>query len=53
LLGDESPLVRGAAVWGLAQLTGREAFAALAAKASSHEEDETVREEWTQCATHA
>src|SRR6202041_3438541 len=32
LVTDESPLVRGAAVWALAQLMGPEAFAALAAK---------------------
>ena len=33
LLDDESPLVRGAAVWALSQLMAREAFEALAAKA--------------------
>ena len=32
LLDDESPLVRGAAVWALSQLMGPEAFAALAAR---------------------
>jgi epoxyqueuosine reductase len=46
LLDDESPLVRGAAVWALAQLTGREEFAALAAGAIGTEFDETVRVEW-------
>jgi len=51
LLDDESPLVRGAAVWALSQLIGQDAFAALAAKAPSGEADETVRAEWTHCAT--
>jgi epoxyqueuosine reductase len=46
LLDDESPLVRGAAVWALSQLT-REEFAARAAKALSAEPDETVRTEWS------
>ena len=45
LLDDESPLVRGAAVWALSQLT-REEFAARAAKALNAESDETVRGEW-------
>jgi epoxyqueuosine reductase len=51
LLGDESPLVRGAAVWALSQLTEQQAFAALAVRASSREIDETVRAEWRDCAT--
>ena len=46
LLGDASPLVRGAAVWALSQLLEREAFAALATHALVHEGDETVRQEW-------
>src|SRR5579883_1583563 len=46
LLGDASPLVRGAAVWALSQLLEREAFAALATHALAHEGDETVRQEW-------
>jgi epoxyqueuosine reductase len=46
LLTDESPLVRGAAVWALAQLTAPEEFAALATKGSNAETDETVRAEW-------
>jgi epoxyqueuosine reductase len=46
LLDDESPLVRGAAVWALSQLMRRQEFEALAAKASSVEPDETVRAEW-------
>jgi epoxyqueuosine reductase len=46
LLGDDSPLVRGAAVWALSQLIAREAFEMLASKAMAAETDETVREEW-------
>ena len=46
LLDDESPLVRGAAVWALSQLMPPEAFAALASKAIGAEADETVRAEW-------
>jgi epoxyqueuosine reductase len=46
LLEDESPLVRGAAVWALSQLMAREAFEALAAEARDAEADEGVREEW-------
>src|SRR5262249_19898480 len=45
LLDDASPLVRGAAVWALAQLLSRDAFAALASKAID-EADPTVRAEW-------
>jgi epoxyqueuosine reductase len=48
LLDDESPLVRGAAVWALSQLMGRKEFEALAADAIGTEPDETVRAEW-QC----
>jgi epoxyqueuosine reductase len=48
LLGDHSPLVRGAAVWALSQLIAREPFDALASKAIPAETDETVREEWQQ-----
>src|SRR2546430_6011173 len=44
LLKDESPLVRGAAVWALSQLMPRDVFTAL--RASSREADETVRGEW-------
>src|ERR1700716_127846 len=43
LLSDDSALVRGAAIWALSQLTGREEFAARAADASSAEPDESVR----------
>jgi epoxyqueuosine reductase len=46
LLGDESPLVRGAAVWALSQLMRREEFAALAADRIGAEPDESVRAEW-------
>jgi epoxyqueuosine reductase len=47
LLDDESPLVRGAAVWALSQLTARKEFEARAAQALSAEPDETVRAEWS------
>jgi epoxyqueuosine reductase len=46
LLDDESPLVRGAAVWALSQLIGRQEFEALAARALNVETDDSVREEW-------
>ncbi|HEY2523587.1 MAG TPA: tRNA epoxyqueuosine(34) reductase QueG [Candidatus Binataceae bacterium] len=46
LLVDESPLVRGAAVWALAQLVERTQFRALAAKALATEMDTNVRAEW-------
>jgi epoxyqueuosine reductase len=46
LLGDDSPLVRGAAVWALSQLLTREAFATLAADKAATERDASVREEW-------
>jgi len=46
LLGDESPLVRGAAVWALGQLVARQEFEALGANAISNEHDDSVREEW-------
>jgi epoxyqueuosine reductase len=46
LLDDQSPLVRGAAVWALSQLVGREEFEALAAGAVNAEPDESVRAEW-------
>jgi epoxyqueuosine reductase len=46
LMDDESPLVRGAAVWALSQLLGREEFSARAAKALNAEPDESVRAEW-------
>lgn len=46
LLGDESPLIRGAAVWALSQLVDRETFDALAARAVGLEVDDRVRQEW-------
>jgi epoxyqueuosine reductase len=46
LLDDQSPLVRGAAVWALAQLIGRKEFAARAPDAIRSESDESVRREW-------
>jgi epoxyqueuosine reductase len=46
LLEDQSPLVRGAAVWALSQLIAREEFAALAAGAMNAEQNDSVREEW-------
>jgi epoxyqueuosine reductase len=57
LLDDESPLVRGAAVWALSQLMWREEFEVLAASALNAEADDGVRAEWTtataDCAAHA
>jgi epoxyqueuosine reductase len=47
LLDDESPLVRGAAVWALSQLMAPGEFAALAAEKLEAELDENVRAEWT------
>ncbi len=44
LLDDESPLVRGAAVWALSRLLPREEFSALAD--ASHDNDDSVRAEW-------
>ena len=46
LLGDDSALVRGAAVWALAQLLSREEFAAMKTHAPADERDDDVREEW-------
>jgi epoxyqueuosine reductase len=46
LSGDSSPLVRGAAVWALAQLLPREAVETLATAALADETDPDVREEW-------
>ena len=39
LLGDESPVVRGAAVWALSQLMPADVFAALAVRFSEAEQD--------------
>ncbi|MBN9551686.1 MAG: tRNA epoxyqueuosine(34) reductase QueG, partial [Alphaproteobacteria bacterium] len=46
LLGDASPLVRGAAIWALSRLLRDREFGELAATASKTETDATVREEW-------
>jgi epoxyqueuosine reductase len=53
LLDDASSLVRGAAVWALSQLIGREEFLARAAKAVHAETDEIVRAEWRRASEHA
>jgi epoxyqueuosine reductase len=46
LLGDESPTVRGAAVWALSRLMAPEAFDALALTRRTVESDESVQSEW-------
>jgi epoxyqueuosine reductase len=46
LLGDDSALVRGAAVWALSQLMGREEFQLRATNALKAELDHSVRAEW-------
>ena len=46
LLGDASPLVRGAAVWALSQLLGSDAFNALAQSFADKESDVEVQNEW-------
>jgi epoxyqueuosine reductase len=46
LLDDQSPLVRGAAVWALSQLMPADDFAALAASKTAVEVDASVRAEW-------
>jgi epoxyqueuosine reductase len=46
LLGDASPLVRGAAIWALSRLLPGREFGDLAATASKTETDAAVREEW-------
>ena len=45
-LRDESPLVRGAAVWALARLTSREDLSSFASESLRREGDATVIEEW-------
>jgi epoxyqueuosine reductase len=47
LLGDDSAVVRGAAVWALRQLLGRDKFEALAARARATESDQGVLLEWS------
>jgi epoxyqueuosine reductase len=46
LLADESPLVRGAAVWALSQLMPSDEFNSIAADTSQREADDSVRAEW-------
>jgi epoxyqueuosine reductase len=46
LLDDESPLVRGAAVWALEQLLSPDEFSSLRDTSLSHETDASVRAEW-------
>ncbi|UVC16271.1 tRNA epoxyqueuosine(34) reductase QueG [Mesorhizobium onobrychidis] len=46
LLGDASPLVRGAAVWALSRLVPETEFARCATAALKAESDETVQREW-------
>jgi epoxyqueuosine reductase len=53
LLDDANPLVRGAAVWALSQLMGREEFEARAADAINAEPDEAVRAEWQEPSANA
>jgi epoxyqueuosine reductase len=47
LLGDPSPLVRGAAVWALSRLLPLERFAALATARRRQETEPLVEDEWT------
>jgi epoxyqueuosine reductase len=46
LLDDASPLVRGAAVWALGRLIGKESLAAAAATRRTAERDPAVADEW-------
>ncbi|UCI20119.1 tRNA epoxyqueuosine(34) reductase QueG [Mesorhizobium sp. B2-1-8] len=46
LLGDASPLVRGAAIWALARLVPETEYAERAANGLKSESDGAVREEW-------
>jgi len=46
LLGDPSPLVRGAAVWALSRLLSAKALRALAAERAAAETDDDVQAEW-------
>ena len=45
-LGDEFPLVRGAAIWALARLVSRKELSSFAAEALRRERDAEVVEEW-------
>jgi epoxyqueuosine reductase len=51
LLDDPSPLVRGAAIWALAQLIERPRLDALASSVIAAESDAGVRAEWAMAAT--
>ncbi|RUY23629.1 tRNA epoxyqueuosine(34) reductase QueG, partial [Mesorhizobium sp. M7A.F.Ca.CA.001.13.2.1] len=46
LLGDPSPLVRGAAIWALARLVPNAEYSERAAIGLKTESDEAVRDEW-------
>jgi len=46
LLKDPSPLVRGMAIWTLAQLLSPQQFATLRQQFASHETDDNVKIEW-------
>jgi epoxyqueuosine reductase len=46
LLADESPVVRGAAIWALSQLMPADEFSALATQLVDTEQDESVSDEW-------
>jgi epoxyqueuosine reductase len=48
LLGDPSPLVRGAAIWALSRLLPHETFTGLAAALAPRETDDEVRAEWNE-----
>ncbi|HEV7877127.1 tRNA epoxyqueuosine(34) reductase QueG [Bradyrhizobium sp.] len=50
LLGDDSALVRGAAVWALSQLMPGDKFDSTAADNSRRETDDSVRAEWINAA---
>ena len=50
-LADDSPLVRGAAVWALSRLLSPDAFAALRAAHMPDERDSDVISEWTAAET--
>jgi epoxyqueuosine reductase len=52
-LGDGSPLVRAMAVWALARLLDREAFARLREMHSGSEENPQVRAEWAEASVDA
>jgi epoxyqueuosine reductase len=51
LLNDQSPLVRSAAVWALAQLIERPRLDALASRVMAAESDAGVRAEWAMAVT--